>query len=168
MSRCLAFLAMSACSHYHVVGATRPFGMQRVAIVPFAEDVPIGTAADIVQSLAEELAQSGLELTTDTKRADGVLRGTVVAANAGPNLSSIGGIASYTLSLSVRAELLDRNATSIWSTQVSVAEDFPYAGKSAFPALGTEANRRMSATRLGREAARAIHLRLMLASDAGT
>src|SRR5687768_7898377 len=66
---------------YGLMHGAAPFGAQRVAVVPFAEQQPIGMAPEMAGHLARLLAAGGVTLVLDQGEADAVLTGRIVAGN---------------------------------------------------------------------------------------
>jgi DNA polymerase III subunit delta len=100
---------------YRVVGASPPFGMARLAVLPFAENSPVGLSPGLAGALASELAASGVAITTDVTSADGVLRGLVASADVAKSPTSTdpaARIPAYRLAVRVEAQLTDRAGLS--------------------------------------------------------
>jgi len=162
----LALVALGGCG-YHLVNARAPFGLRRVAVVPFVEDEIAGISADLAQELATELGAMGVDLTADRGSADAVLAGHIVSARTYPIVSPKG-ILSYQVSVVVLATLT-KASKEVWRSQIEAHDDFPPTAQPASEpggALVTEASRRMALHRAAQRAAREIRERLVLAAAA--
>lgn len=170
MTRALAFVvaANAVSCAYRVVGSDAPFGASRIAVLTFSELAPIGVAPDLSQELSLLLAHGGARLVADRSAADAVLTGRVIAARTAPVpiADPRGAISAYQISLNVEARLESARGEALWSTVVSLDEDFlPDDGQGApttARTLGTEAQRRSALDRLARRAALEIYDRLMV------
>lgn len=142
------------------------FGAERVAVLPFAENQPIGVGADLAEQLGKLLAADGVRLSSSETRADAILRGTVVRTYARASPTARGGaIAAFSLHLSVRAELLGKNGEILWADTVSEESNFLSSPDTAVDGtLQTEANRRRALYRLAGELAAQLHSNLRAAS----
>ena len=143
-----------------MLGAGQPFGLHRIALVPFVEDVPVGIAGDLAADLAQEIGAHGVALSLDPAAADAVLTGRVLSAHTAPPPAA--SVPSYRVTLVVLATL-HKSKEQIWSTQISIADDF-LPGSVPDEPLSTEANRREALRRLSREAARTLVAQLRRAA----
>lgn len=156
----LLLCLLSACG-YRVLSAAKPFGAQRVAIVPFMETQPIGISPDMAAHLNRLLAASGMEITGNLAEADAQLTGRIHIFNAPSN--SVNAVQIYTAGINLHAELKDRWGTRLWSGDFSLKEDFlPTDPTMDVQPLISETNRRTALRRLAEAAAQKIQSALVV------
>ena len=163
--RALVFLLLQACA-YQLLPSEAPFAARRIVVVPFGEDVAVGLSGDLTQALTAHLASGGVQVVLDPAAADAVLQGRVVSVVSAGSPTSVGGVVPmYRLTATIEAKLISPTSETLWTSTVTVGEDFlASAATNAHQLLGTEANRRSAIFRLAQTAAQQIHQRLLLAS----
>jgi hypothetical protein len=148
---------------YHVVSGAAPFGAHTLAVVPFAEQQPLGLAPEMAAHLGRLLAAGGVHLALDEAEADAVLTGTIVATHA-PS-TTLKTVQIYTVGTLVHAELRDAHGARLWAGDVTLREDFlPTDPIQDIQPLVSETNRRTALRRLAERAAVAVHEALVVAS----
>jgi len=168
---------LTACG-YQVLRGDRPFGASRVALVPFAEDVPVGLSPELASALAQQLAAEGMSIILDEQAADAVLSGRVVTSRTVQSPSSGVGarVPAYDIRVKIVAWLNDKAGKELWRTEVELGEAFLPSIRPSGEVdvngtlkpndnvlLETEANRRRALLRLADVAARTITERLAIA-----
>lgn len=164
----LVVLGSAACA-YSVVSSGAPFGVHRIAVVPFVEDEPVGLSADLGVALAERLAAGGVRIVPNRETADGVLTGRIISASTqrSPTVGAQTAVPAYGVTTRVEA-VLSRGDAVVWRTQLVVREDFLASQTGGdTETLETEANRRRALHRIVEELARELHERLVVASALG-
>lgn len=157
---------------YAVIGTRSPFGLERIALVAFAEDESVGLGPVLASALARELATEGVTLVPFDRDASGTLSGTILAEQTVKSpVAGVGAhIPAYQITLRIRAVLSDKAGKTLWSTEVSLNDSFLPAGSEASPTTKTaetEANRRRALQRIAERAARMIHECLVVDSALG-
>lgn len=163
----VAALTVAACA-YQVIRGDAPFGLHRIAVVPFRETVPVGMAGELGDDLVRLLAHDGVQVARGRSGAQAVLSGTILSAiTATSPTAGVGApISAYGLTVRLRAVLVDAKGHSLWHDVIAVHDDFlPSTQSGPNDALTTEANRRRALERIAQSAAEAIHQRLSLAGS---
>ena len=161
-----AMLATAAACGYQLLHGNRPFGLSRIAVPPFSEEVPLGLSPDLTQAVAERIGGSGIMLVSDPSAAEATLDGRVLASSTvlSPTSGVGARIPAYAIGVQIEVRLVTSAGRELWRTQISVDESFlPASTPSDTALLETEANRRRALLRLAHEAAREIHEQLSLA-----
>ncbi len=160
----LLTLALAGCG-YTSLQSGSPFGVRRLALVPFGEAQPAGLAPDLAQALALELAASGLEIAPSRATADGVLTGEILSVTTVPS-SAAGGVLTYSIRVLLSARLTV-GGKEPWKKEWWVAEDYlPGVGGTLEHTLATETNRREALRRVALLAAQQLRSALLLEAAA--
>jgi len=166
MSPFLLLLTLCSCG-YSIVDTTHPFGKNRIAVMPFSEDVPLGISADLTQAVITQLASGGITIVSDTTTADAVLSGRVASASTQGSPTPIGGtVPSYRVTINIETILKDLKNEELWRSFVAAGEDFLTSTDPTHNLLATESNRRRAIIRLSETAAKAIYQRFTLTGAA--
>jgi hypothetical protein len=162
----ILLFALGGCG-YSVVDTGNPFGKNRLAVMPFSEEVPLGISADLTQAMITQLASGGVIITSDLKSADAIFSGRVTSASTQGSPTPIGGIVpSYRVTVNIEATLVDLQKKELWRSDVAVGEDFLTSSDPNHNLLATESNRRRAIIRLAQTAAKAVYQRFTLAGAA--
>jgi len=157
----VAFASLAGCGYTSLHHGT-PYGVRRLALVPFGEQQPLGMSPDLAHALALELAACGVELVPSRSDADGVLSGEVTNIMTLP--STVGsGVAAYGVRALVGATL-NVGGRVVWTTAQWVADDYQPGSGGLEYSLATEANRREAVRRMAVAAAQQIRTALVLAA----
>lgn len=150
---------------YRMLRSDAPFGASRIAVMPFVEQQPIGLTAELSHNLLQRLAQGGVDVVTDSRRAQAILTGTLSLYTVpGATLQAV---QLYNVDAVVHAELIDTQGQILWQQDVTVRESFlpPDPGQAPQP-LTIESRRRVALARLAERAAHALHDALVVAGSA--
>lgn len=165
----IAAATSAACGYGFVDGAS-PFGGSRVAVLTFAEYVPLGIAPDLQRYLAELAEHEGARVVFQSAKADEIIRGVIRlgTTNALPITDPLAAISAYQITVQIDAQMTDSHGTVVWASTLSFTEDFlPGAGLPSQSTLGTEASRRRALDRLAQKAAREIYDRIVMTDAMG-
>jgi hypothetical protein len=157
-------VALSACG-YHAINTAKVYGFDTLAVVPFAEETPLGLSSELAGDLSARLATGGIKITANEGTAGAVLTGRVLAATAAVSPVARFGLAvpAYDMTVRLEVDLIPKGKKSIWHRQFSIREDFLAAqpsaqvtGSATDLTLATEANRRTALTRVAEKATQEI------------
>lgn len=162
----MALTAAAGCG-YHVLATNQVYGMTAIAVVPFAEDMPVGLSTQLAYELSSRLAAGGLHVVTDESAASAILSGRVISAisSVSPVAQFNATVPAYDMTVTLTVELVPKNGKAIWKKRMVIREDFLAAGTiasgtatgpQADPTLATEVNRRRALLRVAEQAAQDI------------
>lgn len=153
---------------YVLVRGNNLFGANTIAVIPFAEEEPVGLTTDLSHALTRLLSQHGMHVTHNQEHAQAILTGAIVSSSTRTSPVSIGArVPAYNIRITIHAWLASPKGTKSWETRLTLEEGFLAAGSDTLPdarTLRTESNRTRALLRVSERAARMIHEQLMLAS----
>jgi len=166
-------LLLAAGCGYRVVRGDNPFGAEKIAVIPFAEEEPIGISGVVARELAALLARDGVHIVMSPEHADAVLSGTVLSEQTSKSPVAATGttVPAYRIAVTVEAHL-KRHNEKLWSGQANSRDSFlparaPQSNDwdtqhAQTHTLQTDANRRQALERLAVDLAHTLHQQLVI------
>jgi len=161
-------LLTSASCGYRPLSSATPFNATSVTIIPFHENEPVGLSQSLANSLAIQLAQSGVALSKSLKPTGATLSGNIKSAAivATPTSAVDSAIPSFQINLKLAVKFKDSKGRILWQKSYTLSDSFLQdLDRQPDSVLVTESNRRVALTRLSQAAAQQIHSDLMISNS---